>query len=537
MIPGSRLSDRLPVALASALIALSCAEYALSIAMEHSFPRDLNLAYMPLGLMYRQISEQTLRPFLQGISQPGGWFNGSIALWLQVFGRSAGAFNAWGLAWYALLLVSVFGLGRRWFGAWAGFAAVALVAQFPVLVLSARGGWIHIPEAALMVVGAWVLACDPRVDRWRSVVTLGLCGALAMALRPSGVVWTALLLACVFWGALRGRVPLRSAAPRLCALLVCWGLALRIPFPQLTRYLGSKMDIRERYAGGVRFIGEQVWTDLQPAASLLVLLGVGLALLAQRRVAALRSAGEEKYPLWGTVGLGARRFLLGTWVVGGVAAWATFRSGIDNFPLFFVALALVAGSGMAVLRWRWMVVLAALGWAGSLAVGVKHGLAPPAAGAVDGPASPVESPIERLQALLNATCPNRAKSPCMLVADQGLTYPASEDPGMLQLFLLKEDSVRLEGVHQPRKGGRMKPAAVATWTCRDGDAVWHDRFPMNDEDLRGLVQRWSLLPAWTVEAEGCSFWWLTENGAFAAPDAAPTSGRRLPVERPAWWPR
>jgi hypothetical protein len=108
---------------------------------------------------------------------------------------------------------------------------------------------------------------------------------------------------------------------------------------------------------------------------------------------------------------------------------------------------------------------------------------------------------------------------------------------MLQLFLLKEDSVRLEGVHQPRRGGRTKPAAVATWTCPDGDAVWHDRFPMNDEDLRGLVQRWSLLPAWTGEAEGCSFWWLTENGTFADPDAAPASGRRLPSERPAWWAR
>ena len=59
MMQAARIGERLPVALAMTLIAVSCAEYALSIAMQHSFPRDLNLAYMPLGLMYRQMAEQT----------------------------------------------------------------------------------------------------------------------------------------------------------------------------------------------------------------------------------------------------------------------------------------------------------------------------------------------------------------------------------------------------------------------------------------------------------------------------------------------
>ena len=537
MMQAARIGERLPVALAMTLIAVSCAEYALSIAMQHSFPRDLNLAYMPLGLMYRQMAEQTLRPLLQGISQPGGWFNGAVALWMHVAGRSAVAFNVWGLAWYALLLTSVFGLGRRWFGGWAGLASIALVAQMPVLVLSARGAWIHIPEAALMIVGAWALAADPRVQRWRTVGALSLCGALAMALRASGVVWTALLFAVVVWGVLWDRVHARSetgaargglwgSAARVGVLSLVWGLALRVPFPLLARYLGSKMDVRDRYAGGVRFIGAQLWTDLQPAACALLLLGFVLALRRRR--------GDD--PLAGSPGRLARWFLLGAWAVGGVVAWAIFRAGIDNFPLFFVAIALYAGSGLASLGRPWPMVLVGLGWIGAVAVGAVHDLRPPPSrdGTVE---TSSETPIQRLEALLNATCPNRAKTPCLIVADQGLTYPASEDPGMLQLFLMKEDGVRLEGVHQPRKSGRMKPAAVATWTCPDGDAVWHDRFPMNDEDLRGLVQRLSLLPAWTVEAEGCSFWWLTENGAFVEPDAAPASGRRSPSERPAWWAR
>ena len=363
----TRPIDRLPVALGAALIAVSCAEYALSIAMQRSFPRDLNLAYMPLGLMYRQLAEHTVRPLLQGISQPGGWFNGAVVLWLQIFGRSAVAFNAWGLLWYALLLTSVFGLGRRWFGAWAGLGAVALVAQMPVLVQSARGAWIHIPEAALMVLGAWGLAADPRLARWRTVGVLGICGALAMALRASGVFWTGLLWICVLWGAIGGRVrgrdgapagsvgiPLRAMVLRLLVLCVMWGLALGVPFPQLARYLGSKMEVRERYAGGVRFIGAQLWTDLQPVACVLLVLGLFLVF---RR-------GTKDDSISGSAGVGPRRFLLAAWVVGGVVAWATFRAGIDNFPLFFVSLALVAGRGLASVQRRWPMALVGLGWAG-----------------------------------------------------------------------------------------------------------------------------------------------------------------------------
>ena len=123
-----------PRALVALVVVGSCAEHAAFVFLANAFPRDLNLAYRSLPIAYAHIARGDLHALAWRCVEPGGWYNVAIAAWLHVVGRSGPAFSAVAIVSVALLLVSVAGLARRWFGGWAAVATVALLAQLPVAV-------------------------------------------------------------------------------------------------------------------------------------------------------------------------------------------------------------------------------------------------------------------------------------------------------------------------------------------------------------------------------------------------------------------
>jgi hypothetical protein len=508
---------------ARALVALvvcgSVAEQLVSAGAGHHFPHDLNDAYPVLPVVYAQLQHGQLLAALGVLPAPGGWYNLALAGWLQLFGRSGPVFTAATIPGTTLLLLAVAGLARRWWGPWAAVAATALAAQIPLLAFLGAAGWIHMPETTLVAGGAWLLAADPGLARWRSVVGLALCGALAITLRDSGLLWIGLLgLAAAASRARREPGGGRRWGPRAAFVVLPWVLAAAIVLPSLRRYVGGKIDVRARYARVVEAPWEQVWMHLGAVSATLV--GIGLVALAFAR---LRPAAppRETRPAAPAGASRLRRLLLAGWLLVPLGLLAVFRSGLDNFPLFYVALALVAGAGLGTRPG--LALLAVVGWVG--ATGARF------LGDVTAPAAP---PAEgRVEALLDATCPDRGVTPCLVIVDQGLFHPRSEEPGLLEAFLLREDHLRVAPLverHPP--GPPAPPAALATWSCGARDAAWIDRFPTREAELTALITRWQLAPAWIGEAEGCTFSWLTPGGELPRPDRAPGSGTISPPAAP-----
>jgi hypothetical protein len=134
--------------------------------------------------------------------------------------------------------------------------------------------------------------------------------------------------------------------------------------------------------------------------------------------------------------------------------------------------------------------------------------------APEGPSS-----ADRVEALLDATCPARTQRTCTILVDQGLFFPQSEEPGLLELFLLREDRVRVAPLFQRQPPA--PPVALATWSCGARDAAWRDRFPDYDAQLTRVVTRYRLSEAWSGQEEGCTFRWLTPGGTVERKEALP----------------
>ncbi len=467
------------VILMAIVLAGSTIEHGLHVGTAQHFPRDLNLAYRPLPVLYDQLGHGFWMPALHTLQQPGGWYNALLALWLHATGPSGIAFSAMGVPWFSLLLIGVARLAWQWRGATTAVAATALVAQLPVLILSSRLGWIHVPEATLVVLAAGVWASDPRLTRPANALWIGIAGALAITLRPSGVLWFLLL------GASGGVAGWRAGGVRPRAIgmvLGSWVLAALVPAPIFANYVHGKLGVAERYAGVVPGLGAQLLDQLHVSG--IVLVGLGIASLALHRRDSSGPRGGD--PL--------HRLILAGWVLASLAMYAVVHCGLDNFPLFYVGLSMIAAAGLS--RGRsgpWLTALVVLAWAlGTAGRAYEELTVHP------------ELPSTRVHALLDATCPHRdAKHRCIVVADGGLFVPHSEEPGGLELFLMQEPGVDLYSVGQRRAEG-LRPDGLATWQCGAQPAS-----PATD----ALVSRWGLSPSFEAPVEGCEFRWFTARPA------------------------
>ncbi len=251
---------------------------------------------------------------LSGITEVGGLYSAMLAGVLTVV-RSQAAFEAVSVGWMALLVLSGWRIARRE-GAGAGLAGLALLCAMPIIHTIARCHWIHFPETAALLGGMWAWSADPTLERRRTGLALALAVGFVMVTRPTGLIFGLPLLAGAAW-----RAPLRKmAVPALGVLLGGAVLA-----PGLVEYISGKLDVRTVYAATVAPLSVSLLqaTFLTPAA----LAGVGL-------LVRLRTLEPVAAVLW-------------IWMLLGIIGSGFFHVGVDNFPLMFVSLALLAAPGLA----------------------------------------------------------------------------------------------------------------------------------------------------------------------------------------------
>ncbi|MCK6503110.1 hypothetical protein L6R53_06900 [Myxococcota bacterium] len=500
------------------------------ILRDARLPRDLGLFYQRVPQVWAWLvgeggeADATLRPLL---SHSGGWYEALLAGWLALVGRSPATFQvvdlAWMLALFALVAVAAAavsdvgghtrdaGAGAR--AARAALLALLLAAGSPFLAIFPRLSWIHVPEAVLILGAALPWLRDPTLPRgagWS-----GLLGALAVLLRPSALPWLAPLGLAMAAG-VDGRRP----PPRTLAVVAgAWLLGAAPALVSLGRYLGPKVEARERYARDVPPLLEQVLLGAGPLVPVAALVG-GAFFLARGR----RAPGR----------------LLLSWVALTLALWAAFRAGMDNFLVGFAALAILGGAGLAHLP-RLGPALALAPW---LLLHLPRLLPPPAEpsalspllGALSlPPQASLHSPYrpytawgrQELAQLLAASCPDQGR--CTLGVDQGLLVPYSEEPGRLELFLAGHDRVDLLDLRGDAPlEGLPRVHALVHYACGERDASWRLRYPRSLTLIARLVRSQELRPAWTrTLSRDCRVLWLVPDGQWVQPAAVPADGDDL----------
>lgn len=509
-------------------------------------PGDLGMYYAGVPHAFDLLmgnTPGTLGEWLHTIGQPTGWYHLLLAGLLALFGRNQDTFALPGVLWVLLLLVAVARLGRRVGGEGGALAAVALSAAMPGVVLSGRTGWIHVPEAALVLSALAAFAADPELSRRRTALALAGLGGLTLALRPSGLVWVGSLAALLALQALRARRAGAPLPPRaLLGVGVGWALGLATLVPALPRYLELKGLARARYEALLPELGLQVQMLLGALPGLLSALGLlgWLILLVRRR------ADEEGLALGA-----AERAALGLaagWLALAGVLWIFFQSGLDNFTLVCPALALLAAASGARLLPRLGPALAVIAFLPSWGL---QWVDPPPQGSplrhipglreipIDPHVLSAFRPLEgfgeaEIRALVDATCGEESPPQrCTVVADQGLFAPFGEEPGYLELFLSGETRVRLFTLRDERLPMSQRVEALSEFHCGDRDLHWRARWPRSLQNLEELMSRAKLEPVWSQQVgPGCTFLWLTPKGYVAHPELLPKSGQRLIAGQP-----
>lgn len=437
-----------------------------------------------------------------------GWYEWTLAGLMRAFGRGPYVLPAAGAFWLALLLGCAAWLGRRLGGRAGGLAALAMTAAIPSVTVFARFAWIHVPEAALLMLMLVVLDRDARLERRTTVAALGLLGALTMQIRESGVVWVA-LFAPVLWFTTRPPKGEPRRWTRLAALGALWAVAVVPTLIRVYPYVRAKVVARARYELATPPLVDQ----FAEAFSREVMYGMAAGLLLY---------GLFLFRRWRPVH--AVLLLFGAVPVG---LFLLFYAGFTNYTPFMPALGVAAALGLV-----WTHRIFAVVPVGLLFFGLRswQPFPMPDSGVV------LQSDLRQLMRpapgwgapdvtqLLDATCTSDDWHSCHVVVTQGLFYPGSEEYGLLELFQLGEDRVELRTVYDvPEEGWEAWGIdALAFFYCGQKDDGYLRRAPDAIEQVVNLASANDLAVAWAdrVELE-CDYHWLTPGGQLAAPELAP----------------
>jgi hypothetical protein len=490
------------------------------LILDPRLPWDANLAFDQLPLVYGALAAGRLGDLLRLVfTETSAGYDLLLAVPMLAGAPRPLVLELAGLGWTFTALACAVVITRRLFGGPAAAMALALLASGWGVVVFGRTTWVHVPELALVLVVLTCLVLDPALSRWRSVALVAVAGAGAMGLRPSGAAWVISLLPLLLWGVLRGQ-PRRGAMTRLAAVGLVWGLGACPAILELAPYLQGKLARRGGYAHVVQ------WDVLLHQLNMVVgLIPLVVGLLGLGALAVSRGRGERP----------ARRgpaLLLVAWLLLGGLLVLVFRAGVDNFPAIAVALAVLAGGGLARLpRPFWVLpgLVFALHW------GVQW-LAEPEGDpgspllrewlqAQPGLAYRVDRRLDPavVMALLDTSCPPARVERCVIYVDHGLFAPSPEEPGRLELFLADREHVELLPVYVPGTGRVPDRAhAFASFGCAALDQHWDQRRPgwrgTADRVQRGAAMR----PIWERDLGGdCSYTWLTPRGVLRHAEALP----------------
>ena len=509
-------------------------------------PRDPGRYYFQTLWYYWVLEEPAQWPVAAyyAFTTGTGWFHLFLATLARVTGRFPAVIEMLEVGFSLTITGTTALIARRLFDDRVAFFATCLTAAAPVVYLQARFGWVHVPEAALVMLLLERYTADPKLTRTSTVAWVALTGALAVMLRESGLVWVGLMVPLVTWGSRSAQVDTADWSPtqhllsreglplrRLVAVAVAWGFAAAIHLPTLANYLQAKVEAHDRYMLDVMTLGEQMrFMFGSPTHRLIEIGGVlavgalGLVLVRQGPRAVLaRVTG----PQWLLLSWGLVPFLL----------YIVFGTGVDNFNHVAPVLAMLAGLGMARFRWAPLTGIFALAvsflfsW---LPISWVEPLKPIGFETPTGEVKDFRRAnnhtfgARTISALLDASCPAPDDwLSCHVVTQHGLYYPTSEELGYFELWQMREDRVELRGVNEKplvKDGWRgWGVHAMAIWSCPEDTLPWLRRNP--DAEIRAaeIANSLGLYQAWATDVgEKCTFHWFTPYGQFQQPRLAPT---------------
>ena len=489
-------------------------------------PRDLGQYYALLPVYFAELDGvfSTLRCGGAALIEPGGWYNFVLAVYLKIVGRGSMAFQFIDLFWLSAIIVLAAAVARKRAGPAAGFIAAALLGTCPMLIVLARLAWIHVPETALVLGALLAWIYDPALVRKRTLLALALLGALTIQLRPSGFIWFGTMGVAMIVAIWRPAGAPAVHWRRVAILLSSWAVASIPNLLNLKTYLAAKLAVRDVYMETVPGIQSQLVDSVGLVLCVFGLFGLVLA-------------------MWPPLKRG--NLLLLTWLLIPIGLFLMFRAGLDNFIPGAVALAILAGIGMA----PWPkgcggVVLAAL-----LFFTVPQWVPPPHGHGLltrlaHGPGRHVglilvpsiqnhyraytEWGEAEVSAMMDAVCPQVPQgAPCAIASDQGLFLPYGEEPGVLELFLSGRDHVEI--INLTRNGvplGRIRDVrALSHFLCDRLDTSWRFRHPGSLTNFQETVRNADLQVAWSISYENtCTYMWYTPHGQILNTDKLPDTG-------------
>ncbi len=481
------------------------------ILTDGRLPQDMGLYFQELPALHRAWWGKAPSELITAtLVESGGWTQVLLSGFLAMVGRSGTAFRLFDL----LATVACVGLtgavAWRAAGHQAGLIATMLAGLTPMIVVTGRSSWIHIPELALLLAAVLIWARDPELSRRRTVMALIFTGGLCLTMRPSALVWLGTLVPLLL-------LQVRARPRAVVAVLVGWGLTLPIALSNFGQYMEAKGFARERYARSVPELSHEIVGQLGPVLCALALIGVACAI--SRKI--------------GKLGL-----LALCWVVIGFLLYGHFRAGLNNFSPMAAGLCILAATGLARRLGHWGMRLALAGFLFSYSLQWLPPPGPndPAKGkalAMTRPSAPGNFAIpytgfgaRLVVALIESSCTD-PEAPCSVVVDQGLFQPFAEDPsGQLERFLAGLDNVSVLDLSRP--GMRLPeqaPNGLARFACGERNAKWRERHPHSKDNLKRIIEAHDLRMAWSRHfGADCRYGWMMPAGArldlATAPDGA-----------------
>ncbi len=492
--------------LSALVILLAITAQARFAVTDLRLPQDANHAHQTLAQIHHCLGSAHDWPLAlwAAVGETAGWYNLIIAAGMHLTGGGAGVMRALHLVWIAGALLGLWMVARRLWGEAAGLLALLLVSPLAMGIHQlGRMGWIHVAELALLLQVLDGMLADPGLSRRRSVLRVGLGGVLALALRPTGLVWVATVAPLLLLARRQG-----AAWSRVLAVAGTWALALLPLIRDMGPYLEDKLEARPRYGAivGLDLMLPQLLDDLGLPWALLSLAGVVLLI-----------AGRKFKPA-------APLLVLVSWVLLPVALYLLFNVGLVNFPVLYAAAALLGAAGLARLPALPVVVPALVLWLGAYSA---QWLPMPTAEDIYRRIDDANIALHRdspnnyyrpykglspdmVNGLLDGTCP-RDRSKCAVVVESSLYHPAGLDAGRLGLFVSGRRQVELlemRDLGAPEEARRAR--AYARFDCPEHTGAFTQRHPAVARRGPGVRAALGMKLGKRVELEeGCSFLFYT----------------------------
>ena len=478
------------------------------IVVDGRLPQDMGLYYQDLPELYLAWWGKTSKSMIWDVAlSSGGWLQVLVSGFLAVVGRSGEAFRIFDLAATVACVGLTGAVVRQAAGDRAGLIAMMLAGITPMIVVTGRSSWIHIPELALLLAAVWFYQQDPQLQRRRNIGALIITGALCLTLRPSGLIWIGSLGLILM-------LQIRHRPKAVLTVLAGWGLSLPIALSDFAQYMEAKGFAKERYARSVPELSHEVLVQLGPLLCGLAIVGV--------LAAASRKSGR----------LGLLALI---WVVFGYILYGHFRAGLNNFSPMAAGLCMLTAMGLSRRLEVW-------GLRGALAAFLFYyslqWLPPPDAdGPAKGrflsmtrPAAPGNFAIpytgfqaDLVVSLIVSSCPEPPQT-CTLVVDQGLYHPFSEDPsGKLERFLSRVEHIAVHDLSRPDMMLPMEaPHGLSRFSCGERNAKWRERHPHSEDNFNRVIDAYDMRVAWSRHfGADCRYSWMMPAGTYMSPETAP----------------